>query len=324
MSFLPKYLEKFQIAKYRLSFKAEEKLILPVYKGATLRGGFGATFHRGCCINKTQGCKECPLQGKCPYRYLFLTRPPEDSKVLRNLSDIPRPFVIEPPGDRRQQYEPEELLVFNLLLFGKAISYLPYFIFTFKELGRAGIGKSRGKCELIHVSDYENRTIYDSSDDTMRNFNSNLELNNEFLNYVPNNNNLTLNFITPIRIKFQKRLVDKPDFHILVRSLLHRISALSYFHCGEELRIDYNGLITKAEKVEIKASNFRWYDWERYSSRQGTRMRLGGLVGKVTYEGCFIPFLPLLVLGQYTHVGKNCTFGLGRYEIVKEEKVESN
>ncbi len=321
MSFLPKYFEKFQLAKYHLSLKAEEKLTFPAYKGATLRGGFGSIFHRLCCIDKKrQSCKECPLQAKCAYAYIFVTRPPRDSKVLRNLSDIPRPFVVEPPEDSKREYEPEEVLVFNLLLFGTAISYLPYFIFAFKELGKAGVGKSRGTCQLIHVSDYKNRTVYDSSDDVIRNVNSVLELNNEFSNFIPKNNILTLYFITPVRIKFRTQLVARPDFHILVRSLLHRISALSYFHCGVELKIDYKSLITEAEKVKIKTSYLKWYDWERYSSRQGTRMRFGGLVGKVTYEGDFMLFLPLLVLGQYTHIGKNCTFGLGSYRIVKEEK----
>lgn len=45
-------------------------------------------------------------------------------------------------------------------------------------------------------------------------------------------------------------------------------------------------------------------------------MALGGLVGEAAYEGDFEPFWPFLVFGQWTHVGKNATFGLGRYAIV--------
>ncbi len=45
-------------------------------------------------------------------------------------------------------------------------------------------------------------------------------------------------------------------------------------------------------------------------------MRLGGFVGQVTYRGDFTEFLPYLLLGTYTHVGKGATFGLGEYEIV--------
>ena len=59
----------------------------------------------------------------------------------------------------------------------------------------------------------------------------------------------------------------------------------------------------------------RWYDWERYSNRQEVRMRLGGFIGRVTYRGDLGEFLPYLLLGMYTHVGKGATFGLGGYRI---------
>ncbi len=43
---------------------------------------------------------------------------------------------------------------------------------------------------------------------------------------------------------------------------------------------------------------------------------MGGFVGEVTYEGNLQEFLPLLILGRYTHVGKYAVWGNGRYEIV--------
>jgi len=39
------------------------------------------------------------------------------------------------------------------------------------------------------------------------------------------------------------------------------------------------------------------------------------IVGTLTYEGELTPFLPLILLGQFTHIGKNTTFGLGKYVI---------
>jgi CRISPR/Cas system endoribonuclease Cas6 (RAMP superfamily) len=74
--------------------------------------------------------------------------------------------------------------------------------------------------------------------------------------------------------------------------------------------------VEQARAVETVTSDLRWVDWERYSNRQQARMRLGGFVGQVTYRGDFTEFLPYLLLGTYTHVGKGATFGLGEYEIV--------
>jgi hypothetical protein len=47
---------------------------------------------------------------------------------------------------------PGDAVIFNLLLIGRAIDYLPYFIYTFEELGKVGIGKGRGKYSLTYVS----------------------------------------------------------------------------------------------------------------------------------------------------------------------------
>jgi len=64
-----------------------------------------------------------------------------------------------------------------------------------------------------------------------------------------------------------------------------------------------------------------WYDWERYSSRQDRRMKLGGFVGEITYLGDLKDFLPFLLLGSYIHVGKGATFGLGKYRIAKSKEL---
>ena len=129
---------------------------------------------------------------------------------------------------------------------------------------------------------------------------------------------LHLLFLTPARLKFSGELTSDLEFHILFRSLLRRISLLSYFHCGEELNVDFRGLIKESETIRTIKSNLRWYDWERYSARQDTRMKLGGLIGRVAFSGDLVPFWPYLSLGEFVHVGKGSSFGLGKYEILNK------
>ncbi|MEG3070433.1 MAG: CRISPR system precrRNA processing endoribonuclease RAMP protein Cas6 [Candidatus Syntrophopropionicum ammoniitolerans] len=62
-------------------------------------------------------------------------------------------------------------------------------------------------------------------------------------------------------------------------------------------------------------SQTRWVDWERYSSRQSSRMNMGGVVGQVEYRGDLGAYMPLLRLGQLVHVGKGAVFGMGKYAI---------
>lgn len=316
-------LERFSFKRFIFTLKPEEDLSLPEFKGTTLRGGFGFQFKRIVCLKKDlPECSACPLKKVCVYSYIFETSPPESSEKLRKIKNIPRPFVIEPPDDIKRTYTSEDSLIFNLNLIGKAVDYLPYFIFTFKELGEKGLGKGRKKYNLDRIetisdhSDFSLKTIYNGKDDTLINFGEPQTLDSLLKTRSWNNiNQITLAFLTPTRIRLDDKFIIDPEFQHIIRALLHRISALSYFHCGEELKVDFRGLIKKSEDIEKVHSDVQWKDIERYSMRQNIRMKMGGFVGKATYKGDLKEFLPFLFLGEHIHIGKSCTFGLGKYRI---------
>jgi hypothetical protein len=322
-------LERLRIAKYRFRLEAVERLRLPPYKGSTLRGGFGVVFKRTVCFQKeVKRCAGCLLRANCLYAYLFETALPQDAEVLRTYSDVPHPFVIEPPLDDKMVYEPGETLDFGLVLVGRAIDYLPYFIVAFRELGKVGLGQGRGKYTLREVTavqplDGTEETIYSVAKEIV--CDRDLSVGREEIRAQRPVKcegsvcKLTINFLTPTRMKHEGRLVVRPEFHVLIRNILRRVSSLSYFHCGERWETDYRGIIEAAKGVRLVEVGTRWVDWERYSSRQQQRMSLGGLVGQATYEGNLEPFLPLLVLGELVHVGKACVFGNGKYEIVRSD-----
>ena len=129
---------------------------------------------------------------------------------------------------------------------------------------------------------------------------------------------ITLRFLTPTRVKYQQAYVVQPAFHVLMRALLRRLSALLLFHCGTAFTGDPRALIAAAEQVVTTRSNVRWVDWERFSGRQRQRMILGGFVGDITYQGDLTPFRELLAAGMLVHVGKAAVFGHGRYQVVEE------
>ncbi|MDY6856446.1 MAG: hypothetical protein SWO11_17435 [Thermodesulfobacteriota bacterium] len=124
-----------------------------LYKGSTLRGGFGNSFKKIVCVQKERDCPSCILKGQCVYSYVFETPPKPDTKVMRKYESVPHPFIIEPPSENKRGYKPREGLTFGLTLVGKAIDFLPYFIYTFEELGKIGIVKGRGRFDLkaVHV-----------------------------------------------------------------------------------------------------------------------------------------------------------------------------
>ena len=383
-------LETFRLARFRFTVCAKEHIRFPSYKGSAFRGGFGYAFKRVVCVIKNKECDDCLLKQKCIYSYIFETPPPEDTEMLRLYPKVPHPFVIEPPIDETQTFEPGEAFSFHLILIGNAIDYIPYFIYTFTELGKQGIGQGRGKYDLLQVEgiglENEAVQIYHNKTQTLTNrypiiqahqLNSNpsfspfikLHLESPFgkggtrgiceersasksneRTYpisspcegedeggVENsatmssckrekgtsqgencNNKINISILTPLRLRFDGHITDKLEFHVLIRNLLRRISSLSYFHCGEKYQVDFKGLIEKASAVNQIKSDIHWFDWKRYSTRQEEWMSLGGVTGTVSYEGDISDFMLLLKLGEYVHVGKGTSFGLGKYEIYVE------
>ncbi|MDY6856503.1 MAG: hypothetical protein SWO11_17730, partial [Thermodesulfobacteriota bacterium] len=154
-----------KLAKYRFVIRPKRELILPTYKGSTFRGGFGHAFKNAMCNARTGNCLECKDRYGCVYYYVFETANP--SKAGGNLKNmqIPHPFVIEPSLDKSEHFGLDDELSFNLILIGKAIDYIPYFVLAFEELGRMGIGKNKGKYrleEVFSLNGNEEMLIYDS------------------------------------------------------------------------------------------------------------------------------------------------------------------
>ncbi|GAI89505.1 unnamed protein product, partial [marine sediment metagenome] len=73
-----------------------------------------------------------------------------------------------------------------------------------------------------------------------------------------------------------------------------------------------------ADIITTTAKQLRWYDWERYSSKQQRWMKSGGFLGHISFSGELKRFLPFIKLGEYIHIGKQTSFGLGQYEIIEE------
>ena len=309
-------LQNFRLARYRIILTALSTIVMPPYAGSTLRGGFGHAFRKMVCTQGPIDCRDCTLKAVCPYPYIFETTPFEGATQLRTYGDVPRPFVID-PLDTRGEYRRGQSFAFRLTLIGRAIDYLPYFLVSFRELGEIGIGKGRGRFQLTHVLTDGGEPVYDGDTQMVHNRNNTLSFDDigREAATLPTDA-LTVRLLTPTRITHKGQITDKLPFHIFWRRLIGRISALAYFHCGESLNLDFKGLIAQAETVETVESNLRWKDWTRYSSRQHQKMQLGGLVGSVAYNGDLAPFLPFVGgLGVFLHVGKNATFGLGKYQI---------
>jgi hypothetical protein len=312
--------DRVALSRYRVRLRALADLDLPPYLGSTLRGAFGHVFRRVACLAPQGG--PCPAREACPYHLIFEPAPPSDAVALSSLDDIPRPFVIAPPPAAQTRYPAGSDLAFDLTLIGRARGFLAHFIVTLREMRALGRGRHPVVLRRVDaVAPGRDRSIlvYSDEDNLVRSNDASLSLD-DCESLQPPAGPLTVRFLTYTRLKHDGQWARRPEFHIVFRRLIGRLSSLAVFHCGVRLDLDFAGLIDAAKAVKLIEDRTHWEDWTRYSSRQDRRMTLGGLVGEAVYEGPLADLWPFIVFGQWTHVGKNATFGLGRYEVADPQE----
>lgn len=317
-------LDHIHFSVYRLTLEPEETIELTrLNKGITLRGAFGTVFRRLVCHDLKAACHGCGLEESCPYCIVFNPLVPPDADRLRLNQDIPRPFVIKPPLDDTNTYQPGSRLVFDLVVIGKAQDFLPYFIVTFEELGRQGIGVRRGRFRMLTLEslkvDGSWHEIFHCKDRMVTPPASALAPMDLVHSGDDQGTSLTVRFLTPVLLKQAGHWV-KPGFGTLIKRLRDRVNALSYFYCGKPLEMDFREFGEWAEKVPIIRESLRWVEEKRYSKHRDLKHVLKGFLGEVEFRGDITPFIPLLRLGEVLHVGKATAFGQGWYEIAHGAK----
>ena len=307
------------VLRARVTYRLLESTTLPPYKGGMLRGGFGYAFQRASCAQACWGHAErCDAALLCPYRWVFETPHPEGVPHLHDLQDVPRPFVIEPPLDQKRQYAAGDTLEFGLILIGRGIDYLPYFLVGFAQLGETGLGRDLAKARLERVEAlepfrpvgtpiYQDGRVLELGELPLFNL---AELP---VRAAAMPADLRLELHTPLRVKRQGSFIETLDLGAITQSICWRSGALSTFHGAGLWQADYRPLVEAARAVRVERADVRWVDWERTSTRGGDQrqMKLGGIIGSAALREVPVAVRAALLAASVLHVGKACVFGHG-------------
>jgi hypothetical protein len=338
--------------RLRFDLSAQQEAYLPAYKGSLLRGAFGHALRRTVCVmGPQQPCPTCMLRKQCAYPRIFETLIEPDEPVprfLRGLPTGPQPYIFE-PFDEQRLYRVGDSLQFDFILLGQAIELHPFAIFAVSQMAEQGLGFKRmpfrlESCkwqvtsERLQVAsrklqvtseeervareqkEFENewRLLYDGATKHLLETPT-PQLTNRLTGESANgqtdkpSNRLTINFITPTRLKFNNALAIDFTFRMLIFKILRRVLELAHFHVpGASIDWEFHDLLVAADAVKVVHRNLRWVDWERRSNRQKTEMMMGGFVGEMVLEGDLAPFVELLRICEIVHVGKGCVFGNGK------------
>ena len=257
-------------------------VILP-YKfiGSTIRGAVGNELKKVVCINPTRECKGCFAKDDCLYFDMYEVENPK-FRLKINL---------------------EGNVNFEILLFEELTQKIPYLVAAvYKVLKERGISKNRIKANQLEIK-VNDEIIYNG-----KNFK---EIKKESLSFNINgfSPKIHLNISTPIRIKDNNKLVRKNlKLETLLRSIWHRFNRLK--------NRSFSKLPFEPEYKLINKS-LSFVDFTRYSNRQKTKMKLGGVIGFLDIEVDEDSY-KLLKIGEIIGVGKQVTFGFGNIKVYNE------
>lgn len=303
------------VARYRFAFRMEGELRLPDYAGSLLRGQFGAALRRAACITKAKTCAGCPLLRTCPYPAIFEAPPPAEHH-LQKFSAVPNPYVIEPPPLGTRFVPAGQTLAFAMVLVGRALDQLPLIVYALQRALGRGLGRQRAAADLLDVvhepAAGEPRSVWDADAARLLPHEAQIEVP---AFDAPGQAQLLIE--TPMRLQDNTRPLHGHELtpRRLITALVRRAALLFEFHAGRPgLGATASELARHAERI-ADTRDLSWHDWTRYSSRQQQKMTLGGVLGTWALRGDLAPLLPWLWLGQWLHVGKNATMGMGRYSL---------
>jgi len=331
------------IARYRFTAIVQQPLQLPDYAGSLLRGQFGAALRSVACMTRAPACPGCPLIQTCPYSRIFeAPPPPKGQHTLQDFSQIPSPYVLEPPESGMRTLQAGESLVFHLVLAGHALNQLALIVFALQRMLAQGLTRARIPSDLIQVdwvpgSANSALPIWHRDHPTLADHTPTLAL--DAVNSIASteggasataqlgtesgtkaNAALTLHIQTPLRLQHQGHPLGVSQLtpRTLVAAVARRVALIMEFHAGQTGWGEAARNVTHLAETLTDARELRWFDWVRYSSRQKQEMTLGGVLGHWTLHGdatTLAQIQPWLALGQWLHVGKNASFGMGGFDI---------
>jgi len=252
------------------------------FLGSTLRGAFGVSLKKVVCINPSFKCEGCFASNNCLFYDFYESKNKAHTyRFSKELGSI--------------DYD------FSLYLFENATDKLPYILSTLhKMLYEIGLGVERKKhqiqsitCNDIKVYEDEKFNLENTKTDTV---------------IVSNpQTKVRLKLVTPLRIKNHNKLERNiVDLKQILQSIQNRLC---------ELKNEEKKKLTFEPHYKLIKSDVKFLDLTRYSNKQKTKMKFGGLIGEMIFDEVDPQSFQLLKIAEIIGVGKQTVFGLGEVKI---------
>lgn len=310
---------RFQFFPLRLEFRVQESLYFPTGKAANiLRGALGVIFRRIACAPDCLEARTCELRRTCAYAQVFEPAAPQLASGPSGLADWPRPFVFRARHLDNRAFQAGQSSYFDLNVFSLDRELLSYFVRTFLELAREGLGPARARMELrevrtVAVTDVGEQLVYSLPSETIM-----TAIEPASLDLAPRAeapSRISVEFLSPTELKHENKIAARPEFPVLFGRIRDRISTLRALYGSGPLDIDFRGMGERAAQVRMTRCEVHREEADRRSTRTGQSHSIGGFIGVAEYEGDLGEFLPFLEAARWTGVGRQAVWGKGEIAV---------
>ncbi len=302
--------ERLEIPYIKLKFQIilMENTILPKDKVSALRGGMGEMLLRQNCIRNRE-CKSCKYKRPCIVYKILYTQMKKKPAFMQGDDSIG--YLIE-CENYQERFKVGDGFFFYLILFGDNIVYFGQYFQMFYQLGMEGIGKYAAKYMISSIKNMRGASIFEDNKIVMSNY-----CPETIYDYVlrrmkeleKRENKNELVFYTPVSLKYKGEYIQRLQTEAIFKALFRRVMMLDYFI---EVYIEPVELESYPEIIE---QNTYMRIVKRYSSTQDSRVYLRGMEGRVVFDAISEEYLPYVLAGELLHIGKNTSFGFGRYRL---------
>jgi len=302
-----------QIRYVKLHFKIMflDNGILPINKVSALRGGMGEMLLRANCIRDRQ-CGVCDFEDECIVRRTMYSKFKQKPEYVKKGGESIG-YVLE-CENYHTKFAKGDILEFQLLLFGNTIVYLNLFLQAFYALGMHGIGAENAKFQVFSVTNTKKKELLSRGIIYMGNYN--VQHISDYADFRMEQfrrrkSEGRMIFKTPLTLKYRGNFLQEFEMNAIIEAVKRRIYMMA---CYEGIQTDFFDEI-QIQVPEILYQEHRFVKVRRYSSRQENFMLLKGIEGSIQTNGFSEDVLYILLAGELIHIGKNTSFGFGRYQI---------
>ena len=313
-------MEKMRIRYIKLHFTLVilENGTLPRTKVSALRGGMGHALLMANCI-RDEHCETCDFSEDCLVQRMMYPKMKIRPDFM-NTKDS-EGFVIECEDTREWVHAGDELS-FNLLLFGRTIVYFQY-LQAFHYFGMQGIGREHVRFQISKVTNTVGETLVEGSSIYKERYTVMLvsdyvrhRLASAEVRKIVDRDCCRLVFQSPLALKYQGEMQEHFLPEAIIAAIERRIFILNCYEGNEEYSKDIAALAE--EHIPAVLNERVWPERvKRYSGTQNSKVAFNGIRGWCDLKG-LEDTIELLLAGELLHIGKNTSFGFGKFTLVKE------